>query len=94
LGLQVLAGLFGTSHFVVVATVEVSTETALGSAVPGSKSDSRVVFSVTNEQAQRLGQDENVVIIVLEDLEDLGICVRAPDLVGKGDSMTINGGGV
>lgn len=77
-----------------VATVEISTETALGSAVPGAQGDSRVVSSVADEQAQRLGQDENVVLIVLVDLEDLGICVRGPDLVGKGDGMAINGGGV
>jgi hypothetical protein len=92
--LEVLAGRLGTGHFIVVATVKVTTDTALSAAVPGAQGDGRVVSSVTDEHAQLLRQDENVVIIVLVDLEDLWICVRGVDLVGKSDSLSINGGGV
>lgn len=92
LRLKVLAGLLGTSHFVVIATVKVAADTALGSAVPGSQSDGGVMFSVTDEQAQRLRQDKHVVLIVLVDLEDLWICVRGENLVGKSDSLSINDG--
>lgn len=92
LGLQVLAGGFGTGEVIVWATVEVTADTALGSAVPGANSDSRVVSSVTDEHAQLLGQDEDVVLIVLVDLEDLGIFIRGEDLVAKSDFLSINGG--
>lgn len=50
--------------------------------------------SVTNEQAQRLRQDEDVVIIVLVDLEDLWIRIRSEDLVRKSDWLSVNSGGV
>lgn len=67
IGLQVLAALLGTSHLVVWASVKVTAHTTLGSTEPGAQGDSRVVSGVTDIDAQRLGEDENIVLIVLVD---------------------------
>jgi len=93
-GLQVLAGLFRSSHFIVWATVKVTADTALSSTVSGAQSDGGVVSGVTDENAQRLREDEYIVFIVLVHLEDLGVTVRVENLVSKGNRLSINGGGV
>jgi len=92
-GVEVLAGLLGTGHFVVIAAIEVAADTALSPAVSGAEGDGRVVSGVADEQAELLGEDEHVVLIVLVDLEDLWICVGGEDLVGQGDILSIDGGG-
>jgi len=91
LGRQVLARLLRASQFVVVASVKVSTDSTLSSTVSGSQSDSSVVLSVADVNAQGLGEDEDVVFIVLVDLEDLGVSFVVDDLVGKSNRLSING---
>jgi len=92
IGLQVLAGLLRSSHFIVVATVEVSANTALSSTVSGAQSDGCVVSGVTDENAQGLREDEYVVLIVLVDLEDLGVTVWVDNLVSKINLLSVKGG--
>jgi len=94
IGTHSLAGSLGTNELVLWAAVEVSAETALGIAISGTDGDGGVVSGVTDEYAQRLRIDEDVVIVMLEDLEDLGVSFVAVDLLGQRNRLSVNDGGV
>lgn len=87
---QVLAGGGRSSEVVLSATVKVSAKTALCGTESGSDGDGRVVAGISDEKTQRSGQKENVVLVVLVDLEDLGVSLWEDKFFREGLRFSID----
>jgi len=89
-GVEVLASGVWSGEFVFTASIEVTAKTTGSSTEPTSNADGGVVTSVSDHQAERFADEEDVLVVVLVDLENLGVTIGNDDLLGQSMRFSID----